>query len=299
MILLFLSSLFIPSCSKRPPSDPDAYLKGIGQWQKDRSEGLQKENGWLTLCGLFWLSQGENKFGTDSTNGIIFPPGSSPGYAGSIFMEGGKFRFKCAEGIYLTCNDSSMAESEIKSDGSGKSTPTEMKLGALNFYIIKRGERYGLRLRDNENRSRREFKGLDYFPSDLKWRFSARFESYRPPKPLEIVNVLGQVSIDSCPGALVFEFERSEHRLDPLKEGNKLFIIFHDQTAGNETYGMGRFLYAEMPDSGDSVTLDFNKAYNPPCAFTEFATCPLPPGQNYLPFRVEAGEKKYDGPGHH
>ncbi|MDI6779627.1 MAG: DUF1684 domain-containing protein [Bacteroidota bacterium] len=168
-----------------------------------------------------------------------------------------------------------------------------MNLGSLTFYVIKRGEQIGVRVKDKDNPARLNFKGLEYFSIDPRWRIDAKFEPYNPPKIIPIVNVLNQVSNDTCPGAIAFEVEGKTYRLDALKEGTELFIIFHDETSGRETYGMGRYHYTDLPDSNNNVVIDFNKAYNPPCAFTVFATCPMPPEQNYLTLRIEAGEKKY------
>ncbi|MBA4312161.1 MAG: hypothetical protein C0417_05985 [Chlorobiaceae bacterium] len=298
-IVFFISALIIAGCTRKPSINLASYQKEITDWQIKRTEGLQKENGWLTLCGLFWLNEGENKFGTDSSNTIIFPTDRSPAYAGSIFLEEGQLRFKCAKGVSIICNDSAESEMKIRSDESGKATPTIMKLGSLNFHIIKRGDRLGVRVKDNDNPARINFKGLNYFPIELKWRVESKFEPYNPPKIIPIVNVLNQVNNDTCPGAIVFKIDGKEYRLDALREGKEFFIIFHDETAGKETYGMGRYLYAQLPDSANIVVIDFNKAYNPPCAFTEFATCPLPPKQNYLPIRIEAGEKNYASTVHH
>lgn len=293
--VIVVLSILSSSCSKKIDVDISAYKNEIEQWQIKRAEGLQKENGWLTLCGLFWLKAGENKFGTDSSNTIIFPPGKSPAYAGSIFLTNDELRLKCAKKVIVLCNDSAVSEMKIQSDEIGKASPTIMKLGSLSFHIIKRGEKLGVRVRDKENPSRVNFKGLDYFSIAPNWRFEAKFEPYNPPKIIPIVNVLNQVNDDTCPGAIVFKKDENTYRLDALKDGKELFIIFHDETAGKETYGMGRFMAAPLPNSNNIVIVDFNKAYNPPCAFTEFATCPLPPKQNYLPIRIEAGEKKYSG----
>jgi uncharacterized protein (DUF1684 family) len=299
LLSLILLQLVFTGCSKKNTVDAAAFKTEIEQWQLKRTEGLKKKNGWLTLSGLFWLKEGENKFGTDSTNTVIFPPGKSPAYAGSIFLINNELRFKCAKGVPVLCNDSAVAEMKIQSDESGKATPTILKHGTLSFHIIKRGDKLGVRVRDSENPARVNFKGLEYFPVNSEWRLDAKFEPYNPPKIIPIVNVLNQVSNDTCPGAIVFEVNTNTYRLDALKEGKEFFIIFHDETAEKETYGMGRFLAAALPDSANNVILDFNKAYNPSCAFTEFATCPLPPKQNYLPIRIEAGEKNYAGAVHH
>jgi uncharacterized protein (DUF1684 family) len=297
-VSLILSILILTGCSSKKEIDFASYKKEIEAWQQKRSENLQKETGWLTLCGLFWLKEGENKMGTDSSNEIIFPPGRSPKYAGSIFLKHGELLFKSAKNAGIKVMDSLVTEIKITSDENSKAKPTVMDLGSLTIFVIKRGEQLGVRVRDKLNPSRLNFKGLEYFPVDLKWRFDAKFEPYNPVKIIPIVNVLNQVSNDTCPGALVFEMDGKSYRLDALKEDNELFVIFHDETAGKETYGMGRFLYTAMADSNNNVVLDFNKAYNPPCAFTVFATCPTPPEQNYLPIRVEAGEKKYTGSEH-
>jgi uncharacterized protein len=294
IILLVL----LTGCSQKKQIDVAAYNQGMQQWQAKRAEGLQKENGWLTLCGLFWLKEGENKFGTDSANAVIFPPDRSPKYAGSIFLEKGELRLKTAKDAGVKANDSLVTEMKIQSDRNGDSNPTMMTLGSLTFYVIERGEKLGIRLKDNQNPSRIHFKGLEYFPVDVKWRLEAKFEPYNPPKIVPITNVLNQVSNDTCNGAIAFDVDGKTYRLDALTEGKEFFIIFHDETAGKETYGMGRFLGADMPDSTNTVILDFNKAYNPPCAFTTFATCPMPPKQNYLPIRIEAGEKRYAGSSH-
>jgi len=186
----------------------------------------------------------------------------------------------------------------LQADDDGK--PTVLKLGSLKLFIIKRDEKIGLRVKDKRNPARSRFAGLDYFPVDLKWRLNAKFKPYEPPKMIPIVNVLGMVDNMTSPGVLVFEVNGKSYRLDPvLEKGSKqLFIIFSDKTADQESYGAGRYLYADPAGDDGKVVLDFNKAYNPPCAFTKFATCPLPPQQNRLAIRVEAGEKKYAGSGH-
>ena len=168
-----------------------------------------------------------------------------------------------------------------------------MSIGSLRWYIIKRDDKYGVRLRDIDANLRKEFKGIDTYPVNEDWKITAKFEAYNPPKTISIPSIIGTVEEDMAPGALVFEKDGKEYRLDPVVEGDEFFIIFADETSGEETYGAGRFLYTAMPDSTGNVILDFNKAYNPPCAFTPYATCPLPPKQNYLKLRITAGEKKY------
>jgi uncharacterized protein (DUF1684 family) len=170
-------------------------------------------------------------------------------------------------------------------------------MGTVRFQVIKRGERYGLRVKDANAQTRTHFLGLDYYPTDPKWRFEARFEPYKPAKKIPITDVTGMTSDNISPGALVFMMDGKEVRIDPvLEEGSdELFIIFKDATSRDETYQAGRYMYAPMPGPDGKTIVDFNKAYNPPCSFTSFATCPLPPPQNRLTVRVEAGEKRYAG----
>lgn len=298
-IYFVLIQIGISGCNKQEKIDIDAHKKEIEQWHIKRSDGLKSDNGWLTLCGLFWLKEGENKMGTDSSNSIIFPPRRAPAFAGSILQEKGEILLKANKNANIRYNDSLVTEMKIKSDEMGTSRPTMLTLGTLNFYVIKRGDQLGVRVKDKENPARLNFKGLDYYPTDIQWRFNAKFEPYIPPKILPIMNILNQVNNDTCPGAIVFKIKGQEYRLDAIREAGakELFIIFADETNGKETYGMGRYLYSSFPDSNNNVILDFNKAYNPPCAFTEYATCPMPPKQNYLSTRIEAGEKKYNGNG--
>jgi len=173
-------------------------------------------------------------------------------------------------------------------------------MGSLLINIVKRGDRIGVRVKDSESRTRREFKGLEYFPIDPKWRIEARFEPYQPPKTIPITNVLGMTDEEVSPGALAFEVDSKTYRIDPILEKGETdyFVMIADETTGRETYGAGRYLYVSPPDASGKVVVDFNKTYSPPCAFTNFATCPLPPRQNHLPFRIEAGEKKYSGTVH-
>ena len=278
--------------------DADAYRKEIQDWQATRLARLTRDDGWLTLCGLFWLKEGENTFGSDSSNAIIFPPGKAPKRAGSIWLEQGIARLETRPGAEVKSKDSVVHSMILHSDAEGVSDLKILTIGTLSFYLIKRGDQIGVRVKDKENPARLNFKGLDYFPIDPKWRIEAKFEPFKPPKILAIATMIGTTEYDTCPGALVFEVDGKEHRLEPVYEsGNEkqYFIMFSDETSGKETYAVGRQLYAELPDARGIVILDFNKAYNWPCVFTEFATCPIPPRQNHLPFRVEAGEKMYSG----
>jgi len=178
-------------------------------------------------------------------------------------------------------------------DSSGK--PTILAIGSLEFFVVERAGQLGLRVRDTEHAARKNFKGIEYFPISADWRFDAKFEAHEPARQVEIVNVLGMTDKMVSPGTITFAKDGKEYRLETILElpdDDELFIMFADATTARETYGAGRYLYIPMPKNG-RTTIDFNKAYNPPCAFNDFATCPLPPQQNRLALRVEAGEKKY------
>jgi hypothetical protein len=276
-----------------PPGAADgaAYERELEQWKAKRLDGLKSDDGWLTLIGLFWLREGENRFGSDHANEIVLPEGKAPAFAGTVRLAGGALRLEAKPEAGITSGGRPVASLDLRSDADGE--PTMLELGSLSFHVVRRGERLGLRVRDRDNPARAEFKGTDYYPADGKWVIAARFEPYDPPKRVPILNVLGMETEETAPGVLAFEAGGREYRLQALREkGNEqLFIIFADQTSGKETYGAGRYLYADPPGADGRVRLDFNKAYSPPCAFTRYATCPLPPAQNRLPLRVEAGER--------
>ncbi len=279
-------------------SDKPSYTKEIERWRSERLEEINGTDGWTALAGLFWLNEGQNKFGSDPSNDIVLPRNRASKFAGSLWLAKGAVRLEAKQKAGIS-NDAKAASSLVlQSDADGK--PTVLKLRSLTLFVIKRGDKLGLRVKDKQNPARSHFAGLDYFPIDLKWRLEAKFEAYNPPKIVPIVNVLGMVDNMTSPGALVFDVDGKTYRLDPVLEkgSTQLFIIFADSTAGKETYGAGRYLYVNPPGADGKVVVDFNKAHNPPCAFTKFATCPLPPVQNRLAVRIEAGERKYAGGGH-
>jgi uncharacterized protein (DUF1684 family) len=268
-----------------------SYEQELEQWRAKRLAGLKGEDGWLSLIGLFWLKEGENRFGSDPTGEIVLPDGKAPRHAGTLRLAAGKVTLDAGPDAKITSKGQPVTTLELRSDEEGE--PTMLELGSLSFHVVKRGERLGLRVRDRENPARAEFKGTDYYPADRKWVVSARFEPYQPPKQVPILNVLGMETEETSPGVLAFEVDGRPYKLEALKEKGEeqFFIIFADQTSNKETYGAGRYLYADPPGADGRVTLDFNRAYSPPCAFTKYATCPLPPPQNRLPLRVEAGER--------
>lgn len=293
--LLLLAALSAACARQADHASELAYRQEIERWRAARLARLTSEDGWLTLVGLIWLQEGENRFGSDPSNTVALPAGKAPALAGSLVLEKGQVRLVPAPGTGLAVNGRPPEAMPLKSDAAAQ-TPDILKLGTISFFVIRRGERLGVRVRDSESATRRNFRELEYFPADFRWRVEARFEPYTPHKTIDVPTELGTAEKDISPGAFVFSIRGKSYRLDPVfEEGSKdLFLIFGDETNGKETYGAGRFVYAPVPVNGKSV-IDFNKAYNPPCAFTPYATCPLPPPQNHLPIRVEAGEKKYAG----
>lgn len=291
-----LLAFLLPGCGRRTQQiDPVAYRHQIEQWRQERLTRITSETGWLTLCGLYWLKEGPNKCGSDSSDDIILPAGKAPSLVGTFWLNGSKVRFAVRAGVEVRQADSLVSSLALKSDVD-PGGPTILTHGSLSFFVIKRGDKLGVRVKDKENPARANFKGLEYFPIDPGWRIEAKYEPYTPPHVIKIVDAVNIVSDYRCPGALVFEHSGKTYRLDAFAESDtdkELFIMFGDQTNGIETYGAGRQLYTDTPGADGRVVLDFNKAYNWPCVFTEYATCPIPPRQNNLPLRVESGEKMY------
>ena len=283
------------AASAAAAAKPDlaAWQKQLDTWKKERTASLKREDGWLTLVGLYWLKPGENRFGSDPGNPVILPKGKAPAVAGTLVRDGEAVTLNVQPGVPLTANGKPVTAS-LPLTTDAKPKPTILELGSLSFYAIQRGDRVGVRIKDKESPERAAFTGVDTFTPDPRWRVVARFEPYKDKK-IPITNILGQVAQETSPGAVVFDWQGKTYRLDALgdpKEG--LSLIFGDATNGKLTYGAGRFLDTDPPKDG-TVVVDFNTAYNPPCAFTAFATCPLPPAQNKLALAVEAGEKKFAG----
>lgn len=310
LFLLLFSSffwlLFFGACRQTttPPAptlafNEVAHKREIEKWQSDRVATLTKQDGWLSLIGLYWLNEGENRFGSSAANPIRLPANRSPLIAGTLWLENGHVRMTAHPAVEITAGGTPVTSLALRDD-TEDGGPTVFKFGTILMNIIKRGDRVGVRVKDTDSRTRREFKGLEYFPIDPKWRIEARFEPYQPPKIIPITNVLSMTDDEISPGALVFDVGGTTYRVDPILEKGEtdLFVIIADGTTGKETYGAGRYLYVSPADETGGVVIDFNKAYSPPCAFTNYATCPLPPQQNRLPFRIEAGEKKYAGTVH-
>lgn len=269
----------------------DAYRASVDAWHAQREARLASEDGWLTLIGRDWLNAGENTLGSAPGSTVLLPEGLSLPKAGLFLVEGTTVRFKPFPGSGLLLNGKPAVETVLKSDAEGQADL--LKAGRVSFYVIRRGDRVGIRMKDPETPARKAFHGVPRYPVDAAWRVEADFIPYDKPLDRPIATVIGTTETMSAPGLLRFKIGGREVTLEPMVEDPahpELFIIFKDGTSTHGTYPAGRFLYADMPKNG-KVILDFNRAINPPCAFSMFATCPLPPKQNHLAIDVPAGEK--------
>ncbi len=276
---------------------PDDYAARVDHWRRLRDERLRSPGGWLALVGLHWLVEGENHFGAHPSNQVVLHGAGMHPRAGSLLLRDGRVRLLPHVDAPLRVNGAPAVEMELEDDVN--EAPTILELGTLRMHLIRRGDRIGLRVRDHEAPALRSFAGMQHFPLDPSWRIVARFEPAAPGTTVEIMDITGAQSADLTPGTVVFEREGATWRIDALDGGEKgeLWLVFGDATNGHQTYGGGRFLYTEPPATDGSVVVDFNLAYNPPCVFSPWATCPLPPAQNRLALRIEAGEMMWQPEG--
>jgi len=266
--------LCVPPAIGADGRDPN-YVKSIEQWRAAHAEKLKSETGWLNVAGLFWLKEGLNRAGSDPKNDVALPDG--PLHSGIFQLAGRTVTYRGEDGATRTL----------------KPNTDVLQIGRVKLFVIVRSEKIGLRMRDPQSKMLREFSGLSWYPIQPEGRIVAKFVA--EPKKIRVPNVLGQTADEDAPGYVQFDWHGKQVKLYPTQEENRLFFILRDQTAGHGTYGAGRFLYADLPKDG-RVILDLNQIENPPCAFTPFATCPLPPKENRLDMKLEIGEKDY---GHH
>lgn len=267
------------------------YEKLTEQWHAGRIRELKADNGWLNLAGLLWLEEGPNSFGSGSLNKLVFPSGKIPLKAGVLERRGDAVTMTAASKVKILVDGKPARNAVVLHPDS--SVAPMMAYGDLRWNIIKRQDKLGVRLRDLQHPNLMDFKGVERFPVDTFWRKEAVLITEMYTRKIAVTNMLGQTNMLSSPGKLRFRIDGRYHTLDALEEGDELFIIFGDETSGVETYSSGRFIYAKKPGADGRTILDFNRAINPPCAFTTFATCPIPPKQNILPMAVRAGEKNY------
>ena len=264
--------------------------KDVRAYRAARVARLTGERGWLTLIGKVWLREGRHTIGADARSDIVLPEGRAPARLGTVTLAIGKVRLDIEGDAEVFARGERVRSIELRSDALP--APDDVTSGSLIFQLLQRGEAFALRIRDTESAARRAFPGIPAYPIDLAWRIVATFEPFAAARTMAIEDGDGRQQTYLCPGVAHFEKDGRQVRLLPLYENSerRLFILFRDRTSRDETYGAGRFLYAPPTEAG-RILLDFNKAFNPPCAFTPYAVCPLPPPDNDLPLRIEAGEK--------
>jgi len=297
---LFLAAMTLGAVAVHA-ADIEPYSRQIEQWRADRVARLTAPDGWLSLIGLEWLHEGANRIGSGADNDIVLTAG--PAHLGTLTLAAdGSLRMALDKDAGATIDGKSVDEAPLVDDmHAGDAGPTLVRFGSASFYVIDRDGRKALRVKDPQAPTRVHFAGIDYFPINPSWRIEADWVPFAPGHKLEIGSVIGTIDAVDVPGKAVFQRDGHTFELMPYQEepGGELFFVIADRTSGKETYGAARFFYAALPKGGLSqpgkVELDFNKAYNPPCAFTPFATCPLAPPENRLDLAVTAGEKKYAG----
>jgi len=269
------------------------HERDVLAWRARRIARLIGPEGWLAVVGLFWLEEGDNPVGSDPSCGVILPADKASGRVGTIVVSKAGVRFEAEPRSGVTHLGAEVATLDLRDDLDG--APTVLELASLRFHLIRRFGRLAVRVRDTESPGRQTFGGIGSYPIDPSWRFEASYEPHQRIRASHVPTVLGIDEVYATPGALAFVVGGETHRLEAFLEPGEtdLFIVFGDLTNGTETYGGGRYLYTSPPDEQGMGVLDFNKAYNPPCVFTSFATCALPLPANRLPLRVEAGEKRY------
>lgn len=273
------------------PEERKAYEIEMADWYQSRQQALTADDGWLNLAGLFWLHEGINSFGSSAGNDLVFPL-QLPEKAGFFKFMDGKVEVLILPDVDIFNNGRKVLAMKIF-DSDSIERSAVLSADSLRWNVIKRGDKVGIRLRDLESKQLKTFEGNTYFDLNPEYRVQANWISSDTLKTIDILNVLGQTTATSVPGILEFTLQEKTYRLVPVEEGDMLFIIFADATNGLQTYASGRYLYATKPDATGKVLLDFNKSINPPCVYTEFATCPLPPKHNILPIQILAGEKVY------
>jgi len=272
--------------------DVAAYRASVEKWRAEYEADLKSDTGWLAVAGLFWLHDGENKFGTDPTNDIVLPEGSALAEAGTIKFHAGKIIAHLNPGVTATMNGNPVESAELIPD----SRTARLQFGRLTLWVHQSGDRYALRMRDPQSALRRDFHGLTWFPIDESYRVIAKWITFDKPRTVPIQNLAGDSLELPISGYAEFKFKGQDFRLEGsftlADHPDGVSFVIRDLTSGKETYAASRFLDTDMPKDR-AIILDFNEAYNPPCAYNPYTTCPLPPPANRMRVRIEAGEKAY------
>jgi uncharacterized protein (DUF1684 family) len=270
-------------------------LAALSKFRVDRETTLKRDTGWLTVAGLHFLNQGDNRIGSDPSNDIVLDFASVPKHVGVITLDGTNVRIRAAEGQTLVINDVTKAESELHGSFDKKPTDT-LRFGPISFFVHYSGPRLALRVRNQESELRRSFRGLRWYEPNPAYRTTGTFTPYPETKVVQIPNILGDIEPFNAIGTVTFDLGGIRHTMEAWGSLKSLWFVFRDRTSGRDSYPSARFLYTPPVEDG-KVVIDFNFAQNPPCAYNSFTTCPLPPSQNRLPIAIEAGEKKYNADG--
>lgn len=265
------------------------YAEEIAAWRQDMENSLRSETGWLTLTGLYWLDEGRNSVGADETSAVILPSGAP--HLGTIVFEDGKFTLHVDSDAEVTVDGEPVREAVLR-DSSHPAGVSVVGIGTVTFFVLQRGDAYAVRVRDSSNPARITFAGRNWFDVDRAYSVTGVYVPRENPRTLPIVNSAGQDVEMNNPGRAEFTLNGEKVALEAFDAGEgQIWFIFRDGTSGKSTYGAGRFLYATLHDD-NTVSVDFNKAYHPPCAFTSYATCPYPPKENFLTIDIPVGERK-------
>lgn len=292
LAIIFFAGIGI-SCTSDHNTTDQQYIQEVNEWHAKRIAALEERDSWMSLVGLYRLEEGTQTLGADSTNDIIFPP-KAPAQIGTLTKDGNSITIDADPNVNVMYDSTQVSQMELTSGDQEEAKV--LQHDELLWYIIERRNNYYIRLKDTEHPNFDSFDGIDRFPVSEKWRVKATFNAFEEPKEITIPDVLGEGMKSTLYGTLDFSIDGKEYSIVPLNHPQKddeFFIIFGDKTNGESTYGGGRYIYIPTPDENGETYLDFNKSYNPPCVFTKFATCPLPPMQNRLPIKVTAGEKMY------
>jgi len=281
-----------PGAGKEKALDP-AFLADNTIWRNERDQELRKPDGWTSLVGLHWLELKAHYLGSGAGSGIRLAVG--PPKLGMIEQRGGRVFFTPEQGLSLTLDGKPLkGKAELRTDQDQSPSLVGFDEGKGVLGVIKRGQRFGVRVKHADAVTRSGFTGIEYWPADIDWAVTGKFVPHPPGKTLPIVDITGTTSDALNPGVVEFTRGGKAYRLEAMGEpGQGLFLVLADRTSGHGSYPAGRFMDTPAPDAQGNVVLDFNRAYNPPCAFTPFATCPLPPPENRLDLAIPAGEKNY------
>ena len=298
ILFIFLSGVFASPAFTQDPN----WQREIDDWREQHAIELQKPDGWLALAALAWLDPGDNSFGSAADNKIRMPA-SAPAHLGVLHLDADKVTLNPPPGGFppgFLIDAKPVQAQTLRVDSDHDKNDPRMTIGALNFYVIKRGDRFALRIKDAKSAALAGFHGLKWYPPDAHYRVSAHWIPYTPPRTFTIATLIGTSYPAQIPGSVEFTLGAKTYRLDPILEEpavEKLFFVLRDTTSATKTYGACRFLYTAFPDHGldlpGDLVLDFNRLENPPCAYTPFTTCPLPPKQNRLPIPLPVGEQRY------